>query len=61
LGEPQLFLKTQRQREANPPSPPLVELGRDLEIVAAIARRPNRWLSGTKVELDLQQFAETHN
>jgi chaperonin cofactor prefoldin len=29
--------------------------------VAAIARRANRWLSGTKVELDLQQCAETHN
>jgi hypothetical protein len=46
LDEPQLFLKTQREHAVNPPSPAMVELGRDLEVVAAIARRANRRLVG---------------
>src|SRR5664280_1299091 len=61
LADPQLFLKPQRQRAAGPPSPAMVELGRDLEVVVAITRRANRRLSGTTVELDLPQCAETQN
>ena len=52
LDEPQLFLKTQRQHASDPPSPAMVELGRDLEVVVSIARRANRRLSGATVELD---------
>src|ERR1017187_6950730 len=51
LDEPQLFLKTQREHAVGPPSPAMVELGRDLEVVVAIARRANRRLSGATVEL----------
>ena len=40
LDEPQLFLKTQREHAMDLPSPAMVELGRDLEVVVAIARRP---------------------
>jgi hypothetical protein len=61
LNEPQLFLKTQREHAVDPPSPAMVELGRDLEVVAAIARRANRRLSGTTLELDTPQCAETHS
>ena len=61
LDDPQLFLKTQRQRAVGRPSPAMVELGRDLEVVVAITRRANRRLSGTTVELDLPQCAETQN
>ena len=61
LDEPQLFLKTQRQREADPPLPAMAELDRDLEIMMAIARRANRRLSGVTVELDMPQCAETHS
>jgi ParB family chromosome partitioning protein len=39
LDEPQLFLKTQWQREVARPSPAMVELDRDLEMVVAIAGR----------------------
>src|ERR1019366_7615216 len=60
LDEPQLFLKTQREHAMDPPSPAMVELGRDLEMVVAIARRANRRLSGATVELDMPQCAETH-
>src|SRR5664280_1352160 len=60
LDEPQLFLKTQRQHESAPQLPAMAELHRDLEVVAAIARRANRRLSGLTVELDLPQCAETH-
>ncbi len=60
LDEPQLFLKTQREHAVDPPSPAMVELGRDLEVVVAIARRANRRLSGATVELDMPQCAETH-
>jgi ParB family chromosome partitioning protein len=60
LDEPQLFLKTQREHAVDPPSPAMVELGRDLEVVVAIARRANRRLSGATVELDQPQCAETH-
>ena len=60
LDEPQLFLKTQRQHAADPPSPAMVELGRDLEVMVAIARRANRRLSCVTVELDTAQCAETH-
>jgi ParB/RepB/Spo0J family partition protein len=61
LNEPQLFLKTQREHAVDPPSPAMVELDRDLEVVAAIARRANRRLSGATVELDAPQCAETHS
>jgi ParB/RepB/Spo0J family partition protein len=60
LNEPQLFLKTQRQHESAPPSAAMVELGRDLEVVTAIARRANRRLTGITVELDKPQCIETH-
>jgi hypothetical protein len=60
LDEPQLFLKTQREHAVDPPSPAMVELGRDLEVVVAIARRASRRLSGATVELDMPQCAETH-
>jgi ParB family chromosome partitioning protein len=60
LDEPQLFLKTQREHAVDPPTPAMVELGRDLEVVVAIARRANRRLSGATVELDMAQCAETH-
>src|SRR5271165_4205872 len=60
LDEPQLFLKTQREHAVDPPLPAMVELGRDLEVVAAIARRANRRLSGATVELDMPQCVETH-
>lgn len=60
LDEPQLFLKTQRQHKVDPPSPAMVELGRDLEVVVALARRANRRLLGATVELDLPQCKETH-
>lgn len=55
LQEPQLFLKTQRQREVEPPAPALAELSRDLEMAAAILRRANRRLAGATVELDRNQ------
>src|ERR1035437_4064619 len=61
LDEPQLFLKTQREHAVDPPSPAMVELGRDLEVVVAIARRANRRLSGATVELDTLECAETHS
>src|SRR5271166_1577543 len=60
LDEPQLFLKTQREHAVEAPLPAMEELGRDLEVVAAIARRANRRLSGLTVELDMPQCAETH-
>ena len=60
LDEPQLFLKTQREHAVDPASPAMAELGRDLEVVVAIARRANRRLSGATVELDMPQCAETH-
>jgi len=59
LDEPQLFLKTQRQHEKTPSLPAKVELSRDLEMVAAIARRANRRLTSVTVELDSSQCAET--
>ena len=55
LEEPQLFLKTQRQREPEPPSTTYAELSRDLEMTAAILRRTNRRLAGATVELDRNQ------
>ena len=61
LDEPQLFLKTQRERGSAPRLPAMAELDRDLEIVMAIARRANRRLSGVTVELDMPQCAETHS
>src|ERR1019366_3971861 len=61
LDEPQLFLKTQRQHAVDPPLPAMAQLNRDLEVVAAIARRANRRLSGLTVELDMPQCAETHS
>ena len=61
LNEPRLFLKTQREHAADPPWPAMVELGRDLDVVAAIARRANRRMSGITVELDMPQCAETHS
>ena len=60
LDEPQLFLKTQRAHAVDSPSPAMVKLARDLELVAAIARRANRRLCGATVELDQPQCAETH-
>ena len=60
LDEPQLFLKTQRQHESAPPLPAMEQLNKDLEVVAALARRANRRLSGLTLELDLPQCAETH-
>ena len=59
LAEPQLFLKTQRQREKSPAAPAMVELSRDLEVVIAMVRRANRRLRGATVELDLPQCAQT--
>jgi ParB family transcriptional regulator, chromosome partitioning protein len=59
LQQPQLFLKTQRQSEAQPPSPVMVELERDLELITAIGRRANRRLCGVTVELDLPQCEQT--
>jgi ParB family chromosome partitioning protein len=59
LAEPQLFLKTQRQREKSPAAPAMVELSRDLEVVIAMMRRANRRLRGATVELDLPQCAQT--
>src|SRR5258708_38527881 len=50
LDDPQLFLKTQRQHEVVPPSPAMVELGRDLEVIVSIARRGHRRVSGATVE-----------
>jgi hypothetical protein len=41
LEQPQLFLKTERQREPAPPASALVEVARDLEM-AAILQRANR-------------------
>lgn len=61
LEEPQLFLKTQRQREKASASPAMVETERDLEVVVAIARRMNRRLAGATVELDRPQCVETHH
>ena len=61
LDEPQLFLKTQRQHAAEPPSPAMMEIDRDLDVVVAIARRASRRLSGATVELDQPQCAETHH
>jgi ParB family chromosome partitioning protein len=61
LDEPQLFLKTQRQHAVDPLLPAMTELNRDLEVVAAIARRANRRLSGATVELDTPQCAATHS
>src|ERR1700723_2176994 len=55
LQQPQLFLKTQRQSEAQPPSPVMAELERDLELITAIGRRANRRLCGVTVELDQLQ------
>jgi len=40
LEQPQLFLKTQRQREPEPPSTAIAELARDLEMVVAITAGP---------------------
>jgi len=59
LADPQLFLKTQRQREKSPVAPAMVELSRDLEVVIAMVRRANRRLRGATVELDLPQCAQT--
>jgi ParB family chromosome partitioning protein len=59
LSEPQLFLKTQRQREKSPAAPAMVELSRDLDVVIAMMRRANRRLRGATVELDLPQCAQT--
>jgi ParB/RepB/Spo0J family partition protein len=58
LEQPQLFLKTQRQREPEPPSTAIAELARDLEMVVAITRRANRRLAGASVELDRDQCAQ---
>src|ERR1700733_6449725 len=55
LDEPQLFLKTQRQREKASSAPAMVELSRGLDVVVAIARRANRRLSGVTVELDMPE------
>ena len=60
LDEPQLFLKTQWQREKSPSLPAMAELSRDLAVVVAIARRANRRLSGATVELNEPQCVETH-
>ena len=47
LQEPQLFLKAQRQREADPPpADGVAALMRDLDITVAIIRRANRRLAG---------------
>jgi ParB/RepB/Spo0J family partition protein len=59
LDEPRLFLKTQRRQESAPRLSAMEELNRDLEVVAAMARRANRRLSGLTVELDMAQCAGT--
>jgi hypothetical protein len=61
LDEPQVFLKTHRQHAADPPSPAIAELGRELDVVMALARRANRRLSGATVELDQPQCTEAHH
>ena len=42
LEQPQLFLKAQAQVEPQPGEDPIAEVLRDLEMIAAIARRANR-------------------
>ena len=61
LQQPQLFLKTQRQREPDPPADGVAELLRDLEMVVAITRRANRRLAGATVELDRPQCIAAHS
>src|SRR5215831_10020938 len=62
LQEPQLFLKAQRQREADPPpADGVAALMRDLDIAVAIIRRANRRLAGATVEVDGPQSRQLHH
>jgi ParB family transcriptional regulator, chromosome partitioning protein len=60
LEQPQLFLKAERQREAEEPLPAVSELLRDLEMVISIGRRANRRLVGVTLEMDRKQSSEAH-
>jgi ParB family chromosome partitioning protein len=55
LEQPQLFLKAQRQGEADPPSSSVAELLRDLQMVVAITHRAHRRLMGATIEIDRGQ------
>ena len=57
LEQPQLFLKTQRQGEAHPPSSSVAELLRDLQMVVAITHRAHRRLMGATIEIDRRPVA----
>jgi ParB family transcriptional regulator, chromosome partitioning protein len=60
LEQPQLFLKLQREAEPEvPAASPLEELSRDLEMIAALARRANRRLRRANTELE-QLPEESH-
>ena len=52
LQQPELLLKAQRQVEPKPPPTPAEELLRDLEMVAAIAKRVNGRLASGAPDLD---------
>lgn len=58
LEEPRLFLKTQQQTA--PPSPPAVELARDLEMVVAIANRAGRRFARAGPLMDPAQLKDAH-
>jgi ParB family transcriptional regulator, chromosome partitioning protein len=60
LEQPQLFLKLQREAEPEvPAASSLEELSRDLEMIAALARRANRRLGRANTELE-QLPEESH-
>ncbi len=50
LDQPELFFKAQRQVEPKPPSAPVAELLRDLEMVLAMVNRASRRLEGAGMD-----------
>jgi ParB family chromosome partitioning protein len=58
LEQPELFLKTRRQAEPDPPSEPATELLHDLEMVVAITNRAGRRMARAAAEMCESQREE---
>jgi ParB family transcriptional regulator, chromosome partitioning protein len=58
LGEPELFLKTQRPSETEPPLPG-VDFQRDLEMAVALLQRASRRMGAALPEMDQPQQQQT--
>ena len=59
LEQPQLFLKAQREAKVQPADASIQQVLRDLEMIAALARRANQRLKGATAELERMDQAQS--